>query len=112
MEVKLSDGEEVFKCVLCGTDSDLNSVLAHLISTHHRLSYLNHHFPTVGRKFSASSTPSSQWQLAILDTLDTVVRRIEARFGRGEPSVVSGLLSWETEATRIKQKIFDGLHAR
>ena len=111
VEVKINESEEVFKCVLCGTDSDLNNIMSHLLSTTHRLEFLGKHFPTVGSKFRGRVT-SRDWHQATFDTLDTVAGRIEARYGRGQPSCVSGLIGWENERTSLTRKIEDGLHAR
>lgn len=111
MEVKLGASEEVFKCVLCGEDSDLNGILGHLISTAHRLSFLRKHFPVVAAKFS-SPLPESQWPLHTFETLDTVAGRIEARHGRGQVTAVRGLLAWEKEAPALSSNIEQTKHAR
>ena len=111
VEVKLNNTEEVYKCVLCNTDFDLNGVMGHLLSTSHRLAFLRKHFPTVARKFS-TSIPESQWPLASYDLLDTVAGRIEARCGRGEVMTVGGLLAWERKRMSLCQKINEAVHAR
>ena len=111
VEVKLGAHEEVFKCVLCGVDFDLNGILGHLISTGHRVSFLRKHFPVVAAKFS-SQLPESQWPLHTLETLDTVAGRIEARHGRGEVTAIRGLLAWEREASTLTSNIEQMKHAR
>ena len=111
VEVKLSATEEVFKCVLCGADFDLNGILGHLISTAHRISFLRRHFPVVAAKFS-SQLPESQWPQHTLETLDTVAGRIEARHGRGEVTAIRGLLSWERDAQALSNDIQRMKHAR
>ena len=111
MEVKLNNKEEVYKCVLCNTDSDLNGIVGHLLSTCHRLAFLRKHFPTVARKFT-TSIPENQWPLASYDLLDTVAGRIEARCGRGQVTTVGGLLAWERERMTLVQKITEAVHAR
>ena len=111
VEVKLGAHEEVFKCVLCGADFDLNGILGHLISTGHRVSFLRKHFPVVAAKFS-SQLPESQWPLHTLETLDTVAGRIEARHGRGEVTAIRGLLAWEREASTLTSNIEQMRHAR
>ncbi len=111
VEVKLSATEEVFKCVLCGADFDLNGILGHLVSTAHRILFLRRHFPVVAAKFS-SQLPESQWPQHTLETLDTVAGRIEARHGRGEVTAIRGLLSWERDAQALSTNIERMKHAR
>ena len=111
MEIKLSPNEEMFKCVLCGIDSDLNSVIGHIISTGHRLTFLRKYFPCVAHKFS-TPVPESQWPLATFDILDTVAGRIEARYGRGQVTCVPGLLEWERDCHTIRRNIDMEKHAR
>ena len=111
VEVKLSSSEEVYKCVLCGVDFDLNGIVGHLLSTSHRLSFLRKHFPVVAARFS-SSVPESQWPVHTFETLDTVAGRIEARHGRGEVIAIRGLLAWEREGPAITGNIHRQKHAR
>ena len=112
VEVKIRDNEEVFKCLLCGTDSDLNGIVRHLLSAGHRLAFLRRHFPVAGRKFSAARVPERGWAVASYESLDTVAARIEARCGRGEVTAVRGLLGWERDQDTIRRRIEEGHHAR
>jgi len=109
VEIKLNDGVETFKCVLCNMEFDMNTIIGHILSTQHRLAFLRKHFSCVANKFA--SLQPSQWPLTSFDILDTVAARIEARYGRGHVTPVGGLLDWERNGRETSKKIQQQQHA-
>ena len=118
LEVKLSKCDETLKCALCTVDSDLTNILGHLLSTSHRVAFLVKHFPSVARRFQELEVNMevnmevNRWSLESLRLLDTVAGRIVSRFGLGQPTVVSSLLSWERDRVNILRSLERADHAR
>ena len=110
VELKLSSSDESFCCTLCTVDSDLPTVMSHLLSSTHRMAFLARHFPTITRRLTAQ--PFSQWSSKTFQQLETIAARIVARFGLGTPTVVNNLLSWEREKDNIIRRIDSLDHAR
>ena len=114
LEVRLSKCDETLKCALCTVDSDLTNILSHLLSTSHRVAFLVKHFPSVARRFQELEVNMevNRWSLDSLRLLDTVAGRIVSRFGLGQPTVVSSLLSWERDRVNILRSVERADHAR
>lgn len=94
--------EPSYTCVLCDKRGDPRTVMAHITSWNHRITYLNRHFPTVSRAISElPRTPNYKRGANEISIL--VAKKIEEHFGRLYPQLVDKNLFEKNKMQYIKQ---------
>jgi len=109
--LSLDNAPPSYKCLLCDTNLDVNSVISCLTSSTHRLKYLKRYYPTAGKKFAEVPNLAS-WRSETLDYLESVVLRIENKNGRLNPTVVGSYKDFIAKTKAIKNSIECGKHFR
>lgn len=77
------DREPQYVCLLCDKRGDPRTVMAHLVSFNHRMTYLQAHFPTVYRAINPYNT--KQYRRNVQNTVTNICENIEKKFGRMSP---------------------------
>lgn len=75
--------EPQYICLLCDKRGDPRTVMAHLVSFNHRMTFLNTHFPTAYRAISPYNT--KQYRRNVQAAVQTICEHIEKKFGRMSP---------------------------
>lgn len=75
--------EPQYVCLLCDKRGDPRTVMAHLVSFNHRMTYLQTHFPTAYRAVSPYNT--KQFRRNVQNTVTMICEAIEKKFGRMQP---------------------------
>ncbi|XP_063985808.1 uncharacterized protein CG7065-like isoform X2 [Diachasmimorpha longicaudata] len=79
--------EPSYTCVLCDKRGDPRTVMAHITSYNHRITYLNRHFPTISR--AITELPRTQnYKRGANEISVLVAKKIEEKFGRLQPQLV------------------------
>jgi len=111
VEVLAGSAPPTYYCFLCKAELTLKELMFHLLSAEHRLSYLDKFFPTVRLKFA--KVPNRRfWEIQTYEFLDSVVNRIECKFGRGKPFIVENSEMFEAEKSRMMAALDSGDHPR
>lgn len=74
--------EPQYICLLCDKRGDPRTVMAHLISFNHRITYLMTHFPTVYR---AINPYTKQFRRSCQNVVSNICKNIEIKYGRLAP---------------------------
>lgn len=77
------DREPQYVCLLCDKRGDPRTVMAHLVSFNHRMTYLQTHFPTVYRAINPYNT--KQYRRNVQNTVTNICEHIEKKYGRMAP---------------------------
>ncbi|XP_017888035.2 uncharacterized protein CG7065-like [Ceratina calcarata] len=102
--------EPSYTCVLCDKRGDPRTVMAHITSYNHRITYLNRHFPTISRAImELPRTPNYKRGANEISVL--VAKKIEERFGRLQPQLVD---KNQFEKNRIQyiKRVYQDYHFR
>lgn len=94
--------EPQYICLLCDKRGDPRTVMAHLVSFNHRMTYLNAHFPTAYRAVSPYNT--KQYRRNVQNTVTTICEHIEKKFGRMMPQAAD-----RETFERKKKEYFDNI---
>jgi len=111
VEVLVGRTDAEYHCLLCETISTARLLMFHLLSAQHRVGYLQNRFRVLHRKFARVKNIDF-WEESTFDLLDTVSSRIEAKFGRREPSVVESIVIFDRERKRMMENIQSRDHIR
>ena len=96
-------------CLLCNKEFQASTIMGHIYSATHRLTYLECFFPIARRKF-AKVPNLGVWERSTFNHLDSVVTRIEARLGRMKPWVVLGRHFLNIEMEGVRKVVETGSH--
>ena len=102
--------EPSYTCVLCDKRGDPRTVMAHITSYNHRITYLNRHFPTISRAI-ADLPRTINYKRGANEISALVARRIEQHFGRLQPQLVDKN-SFEKNKVKIIKRIYQDYHFR
>lgn len=102
--------EPSYTCVLCDKRGDPRTVMAHITSYNHRITYLNRHFPTISR--AISDLPRTvNYKRGANEISVLVAKAIEQHFGRLQPQLVDKNL-FEKNKVQIIKRIYQEYHFR
>lgn len=102
--------EPSYTCVLCDKRGDPRSVMEHLVSYNHRITYLNRHFPTVSRAITEfPRTPNYKRGANEISVL--VAKKIEEVFGRLQPQLVDKY-QFEKNKMQYIKRVYEDYHFR
>ncbi|XP_015434784.1 PREDICTED: uncharacterized protein CG7065-like [Dufourea novaeangliae] len=102
--------EPSYTCVLCDKRGDPRTVMAHITSYNHRITYLNRHFPTISRAITElPRTPNYKRGANEISVL--VAKKIEERFGRLQPQLVDKNQFEKSKMQYIK-RVYQDYHFR
>ncbi|XP_012267486.2 uncharacterized protein CG7065-like isoform X2 [Athalia rosae] len=102
--------EPSYTCVLCDKRGDPRTVMAHITSYNHRITYLNRHFPTISRAITGlPRTPNYKRGANEISVL--VAKKIEERFGRLEPQLVDKN-QFEKNKMQYIKRVYQDYHLR
>lgn len=74
--------EPQYVCLLCDKRGDPRTVMAHLVSFNHRITYLCRHFPTVYRILNPYT---KQYRRNVGNIVTVICENIEKKYGRMVP---------------------------
>jgi len=104
VEVLAGDEDPEYHCLLCKFKSGPSELMFHLLSAEHRLCYLDKYFPSVRMKFSR--VPNRRfWEIPTYEFLDSVINRIEFKFGRCTPFISENSEMFEKNKSLIHKTI-------
>ncbi|XP_033331297.2 uncharacterized protein CG7065 isoform X1 [Megalopta genalis] len=102
--------EPGYTCVLCDKRGDPRTVMAHITSYNHRITYLNRHFPTISRAITElPHTPNYKRGANEISVL--VAKKIEERFGRLQPQLVDKN-QFEKNKMQYIKRVYQDYHFR
>lgn len=102
--------EPSYTCVLCDKRGDPRTVMAHITSYNHRITYLNRHFPTISRAITElPRTPNYKRGANEISVL--VAKKIEEKFGRMKPQLVDKIQFEKNKMVYIK-RVYQDVHFR
>lgn len=102
--------EPSYTCVLCDKRGDPRTVMAHITSYNHRISYLNRHFPTISR--AIGDLPRTlNYKRGANEMSVLVAKKIEEKFGRLQPQLVDKA-QFEKNRVQFIKNVFDEYHFR
>ncbi|XP_053997583.1 uncharacterized protein CG7065-like [Hylaeus anthracinus] len=102
--------EPSYTCVLCDKRGDPRTVMAHITSYNHRITYLNRHFPTISRAITElPRTPNYKRGANEISVL--VAKKIEERFGRLQPQLVDKN-QFEKNKMQYIKRVYQDYHFR
>ncbi|XP_057321309.1 uncharacterized protein CG7065-like isoform X1 [Microplitis mediator] len=102
--------EPSYTCVLCDKRGDPRTVMAHITSYNHRITYLNRHFPTISRAIAdLPRTPNYKRGANEMSVL--VAKKIEEKFGRLQPQLVDKA-QFEKNRVQFIKNVFQDYHFR
>lgn len=102
--------EPSYTCVLCDKRGDPRTVMAHITSYNHRITYLNRHFPTISRAIvDLPRTANSKRGANEISVL--VAKKIEQRFGRLQPQLVDKN-QFEKNKMQYIKRVYQDYHFR
>ncbi|XP_043265177.1 uncharacterized protein CG7065-like [Colletes gigas] len=102
--------EPSYTCVLCDKRGDPRTVMAHITSYNHRITYLNRHFPTISRAITElPRTPNYKRGANEISVL--VAKKIEERFGRLQPQLVDKN-QFEKNKMQYIKRVYHDYHFR
>ncbi|XP_076241474.1 uncharacterized protein CG7065 isoform X1 [Calliopsis andreniformis] len=102
--------EPSYTCVLCDKRGDPRTVMAHITSYNHRITYLNRHFPTISRAITElPRTPNYKRGANEISVL--VAKKIEERFGRLQPQLVDKH-QFEKNKMQYIKRVYQDYHFR
>ncbi|XP_023246600.1 uncharacterized protein LOC106644718 [Copidosoma floridanum] len=100
--------EPSYTCTLCDKRGDPRTVMAHITSYNHRMTYLNRHFPTISR--AISNLPHTvNFKRGANEISVLVAKKIEQHFGRLQPQLVDKA-SFDKNKVQIIKRIFQDYH--
>ncbi|XP_044004555.1 uncharacterized protein CG7065-like [Aphidius gifuensis] len=79
--------EPSYKCVLCEKRGDPRTVMAHITSYNHRMTYLHRHFPTISRAIT-DLPRTANYKRGANEISILVAKKIQEKFGRLQPQLV------------------------
>merc|ERR1712029_777753 len=100
--------DPTYRCELCFTTLKHGEVITDLISSAHRLNYLDRYYPVVYQKFQ-KVPDTHKWRNETFDFLESVVMRIENKNGRLKPQVVASEECYTKTRTSIRTRIFKNI---
>ncbi|XP_034947074.1 uncharacterized protein CG7065-like isoform X1 [Chelonus insularis] len=102
--------EPSYTCVLCDKRGDPRTVMAHITSYNHRITYLNRHFPTISRAITdLPRTPNYKRGANEISVL--VAKKIEEKFGRLHPQLVDKN-QFEKNKLQFIKNVYQDYHFR
>lgn len=102
--------EPSYTCVLCDKRGDPRTVMAHITSYNHRITYLNRHFPTISRAITElPRTPNYKRGANEISVL--VAKKIEEKFGRMKPQLVDKT-QFEKNKMQYIKRVYQDVHFR
>ncbi|XP_024942506.1 uncharacterized protein CG7065 isoform X2 [Cephus cinctus] len=102
--------EPSYTCVLCDKRGDPRTVMAHITSYNHRVTYLNRHFPTISRAITElPRTPN--FKRGANEISVSVARKIEEHFGRLQPQLVDKN-QFEKNKMQYIKRVYQDFHFR
>nr|XP_012140365.1 PREDICTED: uncharacterized protein CG7065-like isoform X2 [Megachile rotundata] len=102
--------EPSYTCVLCDKRGDPRTVMAHITSYNHRITYLNRHFPTISRAImELPRTPNYKRGANEISVL--VAKKIEEQFGRLQPQLVDKN-QYEKNKMQYIKRVYQDYHFR
>lgn len=102
--------EPSYTCVLCDKRGDPRTVMAHITSYNHRITYLNRHFPTISRAIAdLPRTPNYKRGANEISVL--VAKKIEQHFGRLQPQLIERS-QYEKNRIQLIKRIYQDYHFR
>jgi len=102
--------EPSYTCVLCDKRGDPRTVMAHITSYNHRITYLNRHFPTISR--AITDLPRTvNYKRGANEISVLVAKAIEQHFGRLQPQLVDKNI-FEKNKVQIIKRIYQEYHFR
>ncbi|XP_014478112.1 PREDICTED: uncharacterized protein CG7065-like isoform X2 [Dinoponera quadriceps] len=102
--------EPSYTCVLCDKRGDPRTVMAHITSYNHRITYLNRHFPTISRAITElPRTPNYKRGANEISVL--VAKKIEEKFGRMKPQLVEKS-QFEKSRMQYIKRVYQDVHFR
>ena len=111
VEILVGRADPEYKCVMCRVNASINDVMDHLLSTSHKLAYLDKFFPSLSKTF-ISTLNKSKWDSPTYNSLESIINKIELEFKRGQPRVIASGVVWERDKFKIEDEIENGWHAR
>jgi hypothetical protein len=96
--------EPSYTCVLCNKRGDPRTVMAHITSYNHRITYLNRHFPTISRAI-ADLPRTVNYKRGANEISVLVAKKIEEHFGRLQPQLVEKN-QYEKNKVQIIKRIY------
>ncbi|XP_066588406.1 uncharacterized protein CG7065-like [Prorops nasuta] len=102
--------EPSYTCVLCDKRGDPRTVMAHITSYNHRITYLNRHFPTISRAITELPR-TSNYKRGANEISVLVAKKIEEHFGRLQPQLVDKNQFEKSKMQYIK-RVFQDYHFR
>nr|XP_034177938.1 uncharacterized protein CG7065-like isoform X2 [Osmia lignaria] len=102
--------EPSYTCVLCDKRGDPRTVMAHITSYNHRITYLNRHFPTISR--AIMELPRTlNYKRGANEISVLVAKKIEERFGRLQPQLVDKN-QYEKNKMQYIKRVYQDYHFR
>lgn len=102
--------EPSYTCVLCDKRGDPRTVMAHITSYNHRMTYLHRHFPTISRAMTdLERTPN--YKRGVNEISVIVAKKIEEKFGRLQPQLVDKG-QYEKNKTQYMRNCVEDFHFR
>ncbi len=114
VEVRRPGLDQIYFCYLCNRQTDRVGLIPCLISAKHRLAFLRRYFPTASAKFD-QRPDTAAWQQSAYDRLESVVHKIEVKFGRMAVEVFDEQAegcSFADRKQKVLDRIEDGMHFR
>ncbi|KAL0126936.1 hypothetical protein PUN28_005341 [Cardiocondyla obscurior] len=102
--------EPSYTCVLCDKRGDPRTVMAHITSYNHRITYLNRHFPTISRAITELPR-TTNYKRGANEISVLVARRIEEKFGRMKPQLVEKA-QFEKNKMQYIKRVYQDVHFR
>ncbi|XP_012274141.1 uncharacterized protein CG7065 isoform X2 [Orussus abietinus] len=102
--------EPSYTCVLCDKRGDPRTVMAHITSYNHRITYLNRHFPTISRAITELPR-TANYKRGANEISVLVAKKIEEHFGRLQPQLVDKNQFEKSKMQYIK-RVYQDFHFR
>eukprot|EP00094_Tigriopus_californicus_P012109 TCALIF_11701-PB protein Name:"Similar to CG7065 Uncharacterized protein CG7065 (Drosophila melanogaster)" AED:0.08 eAED:0.08 QI:4647/1/0.93/1/0.71/0.66/15/0/864 len=111
VEIVCANSPPKYHCFLCDRDFQAFNLISDVLSAEHRFEYLKTNFPLAGAKFAV--VPNIRvWEQQTLNFLESCALRIQTRFGRLKPIVVTGEQYFIDNKHSIYKSIQNGTHFR
>ncbi|KAK0089137.1 hypothetical protein PV326_004578 [Microctonus aethiopoides] len=102
--------EPSYTCVLCDKRGDPRTVMAHITSYNHRITYLNRHFPTISRAITELPR-THNYKRGANEISVLVAKKIEEKFGRLHPQLVDKS-QFEKNKIQYIKNVYQDYHFR
>lgn len=102
--------EPSYTCVLCDKRGDPRTVMAHITSYNHRITYLNRHFPTISRAITELPR-TANYKRGANEISVLVAKKIEEKFGRLQPQLVDKS-QFEKNKIQYIKNVYQAFHFR